>query len=132
MAMDRIQQRMYGIVSATTLIGETVIDRQGRHLGRIEDLMLDAAEGRLAYAVLSFGNKHFAVPWPAFEFANSEHKLILDVDSRKLESAPGFDPKGKWPEAADMAWGGDSHRLPGSLFPAGGIPPGWKETARGL
>lgn len=109
MATDREQQRMYGIVSATTIIGETVVDREGEKLGKIEDLMLDAGEGRLAYAVLSFGSKHFAVPWPAFEFSNTEQKLILNVDSKKLESAPGFDKDGDWPDFADRTWGSGVH-----------------------
>ena len=40
----------------------------GEHLGKIEDLMIDLENGRVAYAVLSFGefmdlgNKLFAVP----------------------------------------------------------------------
>lgn len=110
MAKDREQQPMYGIVSATTIIGETVVDREDRKLGKIDDLVLDAGEGRLAYAVLSFGSKHFAVPWSAFEFANTEHKLILHVDSRKLESAPGFDKNGNWPDFADRTWGGEIHK----------------------
>ena len=53
--------------------------------------MIDAKEGRMAYAVLSFGgfmgmgNKLFAMPWWAFEFATTENKLILNVDKEKLK-----------------------------------------------
>ena len=55
--------------------------------------MLDAEDGRLAYVVLSIGgfmgmgNKLFAMPWEAFEFSATEHKLILNVDKEKLKTA---------------------------------------------
>jgi hypothetical protein len=113
-------QEMYGTVMASKIIGEAVINRKNEGLGKIHELVIDAKEGRLAYAVLSFGgfvglgNKLFAVPWGAFEFANTENKLILDVDKKKLESAPGFDRDAKWPDFADHAWGEDVHKYYGT------------------
>ena len=108
----RKTQEMYGVVSASKIIGEAVINRQNESLGKIDELVIDAEEGRLAYAVLSFGgfigvgDKLFAVPWTAFEFSNTENKLILNVDKEKLEAAPGFDKDAKWPDFADRTWGG--------------------------
>ena len=64
----------------------------------------------MAYAVLSFGGflgmgkKLFAMPWRAFEFSNTENKLILNADKKKLEAAPGFDKDAKWPHFADRTW----------------------------
>lgn len=118
-ASTRQVQEMYGVVLATKIIGEAVVNRQGESLGKIHELVIDAKEGRLAYAVLSFGgfigmgNKLFAMPWKAFEFANTENKLILDLDKKKLESAPGFDKTAKWPDFADRNWGGDLHKYYG-------------------
>jgi sporulation protein YlmC with PRC-barrel domain len=102
---------MYGVVSASKIIGEVVENRQKEKLGKIHELVIDAKEGRLAYAVLSFGgfmgmgNKLFAMPWKAFEFSSTENKLILNVDKKKLETAPGFDKDAKWPDFADRTWG---------------------------
>jgi len=45
----------YGVVSASKIIGEAVVNRQNEDLGKIHELVIDAKEGRLAYAVLSFG-----------------------------------------------------------------------------
>ena len=65
----------------------------------------------MAYAVLSFGgfmgmgNKLFALPWKAFEFAETENKLILNVAREKLNAAPGFDKDAKWPDFADRTLG---------------------------
>jgi sporulation protein YlmC with PRC-barrel domain len=109
----------YGVVSASKIIGEAVINRQKEELGKIHELVIDAKDGRLAYAVLSFGgfmgmgNKFFALPWKAFEFAATENKLILNVDKEKLKAAPGFDKDGKWPDFADRTWGGSIYKYYG-------------------
>jgi hypothetical protein len=112
-------QEKYGVVLASKIIGESVVNHEDESLGKIDELVFDAREGRLAYAVLSFGgfigmgNKLFAMPWKAFEFSNTENKLILNVDKKKLESAPGFDKSAKWPDFADRTWGGDIYKYYG-------------------
>ena len=65
---------MHGVVAASKIIGETVVNRQDEKVGKILELVIDARKNRVAYAVLSFGgfmgtgNKLFAMPWKAFEF----------------------------------------------------------------
>ena len=115
----------YGVVSASKIIGEAVINHQNEDLGKIHELVFDAQDGRLAYAVLSFGgfmgmgNKLFAMPWKAFEFARTENKLVLNVDKEKLKTAPGFDEDTKWPDFADRTWGS-------SIYKYYGYEPYWK------
>lgn len=104
MVATRKSQDMYGVVPATKIIGEEVVTRDDEKLGKIRELVIDAHEGHLAYAVLSFGDKQIAIPWNAFEFANTEHKLILDVDPAKLQDAPGFDKNDEWPKVVDSTW----------------------------
>ena len=105
----------YGTVPVSKIIGETVINRQNEDLGKIHELVIDAREGRVVYAVLTFGgfmgmgNKLFAMPWKAFDFATNETKLVLNVDKDKLKAAPGFDKDAKWPDFADRTWGGTIH-----------------------
>jgi uncharacterized protein YrrD len=43
------------VLSAAVVLGDTVVNRTGENLGKIEELMLDLENGRVAYAVLSFG-----------------------------------------------------------------------------
>jgi sporulation protein YlmC with PRC-barrel domain len=56
------------VLSAATLAGFKVENLTGEDLGKIENLMIDLATGRVAYAVLSFGgflgfgDKFFAIP----------------------------------------------------------------------
>lgn len=115
----------YGVISASKIIGEAVVNRQNEDLGKIHELVIDAKEGRLVYAVLSFGgflgmgNKLFAIPWSAFEFVKYENKLILNVDKEKLKEAPGFDQDAKWPDFADSSWGN-------SIYKYYGYDPYWK------
>jgi sporulation protein YlmC with PRC-barrel domain len=98
------------VLSASTLSGDRVRNPEGEDLGKIEEIMLDYNNGRIAYAVLSFGgfmglgNKLFAIPWNALELSTEEHKFILNVDKEKLENAPGFD-KNDWPDMANPEWG---------------------------
>jgi hypothetical protein len=89
-------------LTARTIHGDKVINMAGEHLGKIEDLMIDLENGRVAYAVLSFGgflglgNKLFAVPWEALSVRPHEHAFALDVSKEILEKAEGFD-KDNWP-----------------------------------
>lgn len=89
-------------LSASTLKGDRVVNEAGDDLGKIEELMIDLRDGRLAFAVLSFGgflgmgNKLFAIPWQAFRLKLHDHALVLDVPKETLEKAEGFD-KDNWP-----------------------------------
>jgi sporulation protein YlmC with PRC-barrel domain len=98
------------VVSAGTVTGNAVRNSKGEDLGKIEEIMLDSARGKVAYAVLSFGgfmgmgDKLFALPWEALTLDTEEKCFILDVDQSVLEAAPGFD-KNHWPNFADSSWG---------------------------
>jgi sporulation protein YlmC with PRC-barrel domain len=97
-------------LSATTLIGDRVVNRQGEDLGKIEDFMLDPEQGRVGYAVVSFGgflgigDKLFAVPMQALQLSRADKRFILDVDKERLKNAPGFD-KDHWPDMSDRSFG---------------------------
>ncbi len=89
-------------LSASTIKGDKVVNRAGEDLGKIEELMIDLQDGRVAYAVLSFGgllgmgDKLFAIPWKAFSLRLHEHAFLLDIPKETLEKAEGFD-KDNWP-----------------------------------
>ena len=94
------------VMSALTLSGDKVRNPEGEELGRLEDFVLDLGTGRIVYAVMSFGGimgigtKLFAIPPSALTVGDDEEYLVLDVDKRQLEQAPGFD-KENWPDFAD-------------------------------
>jgi sporulation protein YlmC with PRC-barrel domain len=103
-------ERTRRVLSAGSLAGDSVRNTAGESLGKIEEIMIDIPNGRVAYAVLSFGgflgmgNKLFAVPWNAFTIDEENKEFILDVDKKILENAPGFD-KDNWPDMANPDFG---------------------------
>lgn len=103
------ETRIPRTLSASTIIGDPVVNEYGEDLGKIEELMIDLDHGRVAYAVLSFGglfgigDKLFAVPLEAMRVDPENHRFVLDVDRERLEQAPGFD-KDDWPDAADLQY----------------------------
>jgi len=108
--MNTTSTKTRNTLSATTLIGDPVVNRNGESLGKIEDLMIEPERSRVSYAVLSFGgflgmgNKLFAVPLQAMRLSREEKRFVLDVDKERLKNAPGFD-KDQWPDFADPAYG---------------------------
>ncbi len=94
------------VLSAGTMIGDDVRNPQGENLGKIEEVMLDVDDGRVSYAVLSFGgvmgvgNKLFAIPWQSLQLDADDHKFVLNVSKEQLNDAPGFD-KDNWPNMAN-------------------------------
>ncbi len=110
------------VMSASTLIGDTVVNARGEDLGKVEEIMLHINSGKIAYAVLSFGgfigigDKLFAIPWEALTLDEDNHRFILNVGKERLERAPGFD-KDHWPDMADPKWGSEIYSYYGYKHP---------------
>jgi sporulation protein YlmC with PRC-barrel domain len=106
------------VLSASSIIGDSVRNSQNEDLGNIEELMVDLNSGRIAYAVLSFGgflglgDKLFAIPWHALKVQPDEHAFLLEADKETLKTAPGFD-KNNWPDMADPKWGSEIYNFYG-------------------
>lgn len=102
------------VMSATTLIGDKVVNFQGEDLGKIEELMIDMESGRINYAVLSFGgflgigDKFFAIPFQSLRLDTENKCFVLNMEKEHLRNAPGFD-KDNWPTMTH-AWGEEIHR----------------------
>lgn len=100
------------LMTAHTLEGDTVVNRQGETLGKIEDIMLDLPRGRIAYAVMSsggflgFGDRLFALPWSALTLDAERRRFVMDASKVRFEHAPGFD-KDHWPTTAEFDGMGD-------------------------
>jgi sporulation protein YlmC with PRC-barrel domain len=102
-------------ISANSIIGSRVRNREGEDLGKIEDFVLDMESGRIAYAVLSSPEKKqrfFAVPFQSLVLDMGREDFILDADKGKLDKAPGFDPD-NWPVMGNRRWGSEIHAFYG-------------------
>jgi sporulation protein YlmC with PRC-barrel domain len=96
-------------LGATTLIHDKVVNLNGEHVGRIEELMVDVTTGRVAYAVLSFGGffgfggKLFALPWSSLTVDEQKKRFVVNVARETLGRMPGFD-KDHWPDLSDLEY----------------------------
>lgn len=97
------------LLSSSSITGDDVVNLQDENLGKIHDIMLDTAEGKIRYAVLAsggflgMGDHLFAIPWRALKQDKENKRFVLDVDAQRLKNAPGFD-KDNWPNMADPTW----------------------------
>jgi sporulation protein YlmC with PRC-barrel domain len=107
------------VLSAGTLIGNSVTNPQGENLGEIKELMIDPQTSHVAYAVLSFGgvlgmgDKLFAIPFRSLRLRPDHKDFVLEVPKERLKNAPGFD-KDDWPNVADRTWGTEIHTYYGA------------------
>lgn len=107
------------IVNTDDIVGVEVRSPQGDKLGKIEAIMLDKLQGRVAYVVLSFGgflgmgDKLFAIPWSMFSYNNKEECFNLSLDKETLKKSPGFD-KDHWPDMSNPAWSSSIHKYYGT------------------
>ncbi|NIR37748.1 MAG: PRC-barrel domain containing protein, partial [Actinobacteria bacterium] len=82
------------IVTADDLIGHEITTPDGRELGEIEDVIIDMADGAVAYVVMSrggvmgLGEKYFAVPWHRLR-VEEDRSILLDVEPDVFDEALG-------------------------------------------
>ncbi len=115
------------VTRATELVGLPVFNPKHKNIGKIEDLVINPATGRIRFAVLSFGgfmgmgNKLFAVPWNELQLMpkktsvngiQEEDHYVLNVSKAALQKAPGFDRQ-RWPDFTDSKWAADIERFYG-------------------
>jgi sporulation protein YlmC with PRC-barrel domain len=93
------------LFSTENITGCSVTNTAGEDLGKIEDLVVDAAQGCISLAVLSFGGgflglgeRFFPIPWRALQPSAEANTFILDLDPEVLKTAPSFDKpdKNRW------------------------------------
>ena len=91
------------VLTATSIIGDHVVSKQGEKIGKIKDIMLNVKSGSIQYLIIEFGGflgvgeKLFAVPFSALKLNPKNEDFVLDVEKKFLETAPGFN-KDHWPE----------------------------------
>jgi sporulation protein YlmC with PRC-barrel domain len=92
------------------LIGTSVENAQGDKLGKIDEVVIDFDNGRVAYCVLCVEHrlfatpKYLAVPLTAMRVSPAGSHLILNAEKDKVAQAQGFD-RDNWPSVISPAWG---------------------------
>jgi sporulation protein YlmC with PRC-barrel domain len=71
------------------LTGKKVDNLQGEKLGKLNDVVIDARQGKVAFGILSLrgmGRDYAAVPWSAFQFTGRPEMIRLDTTPQTLAS----------------------------------------------
>lgn len=86
-------------VPSDTLIGTKVRDAQGKEIGEISRLMIDAQQGKIASAIikqggtLGMGAKEVSVPWEGLTLQRGQNQdLVVTMQQQYLEQAPSASP----------------------------------------
>jgi sporulation protein YlmC with PRC-barrel domain len=84
------------LIAAEKVRGTSVYNAAGDDLGSIHDLMIDKRNGRVAYAVMSFGGflgigeKFHPLPWNVLTYDESKGGYNIDLTSEQLRQAPSY------------------------------------------
>jgi sporulation protein YlmC with PRC-barrel domain len=90
-------------LTASSIIGDKVINEKDEHLGEIKDIMINLTTGKIDYFVIEFGGflgigiKYFAIPFDLFRVDAEKKAFIFSQKKEVLEKAPGFDID-HWPD----------------------------------
>lgn len=90
-------------LTATSIIGDDVLDEKDEKIGVIKDVMLDIRRGIIEYVVvecsgfLGFNDRLFALPFSVLKIKQSKKAFYIEDGSDLLKKAPGFN-KEHWPE----------------------------------
>ena len=84
-------------VGATSLLEDDVYDAAGKHMGEIEEIILDTRTGCVRYVVLTLGGflgigcKRFGIPWSALTPDLNYQRCVVNVAQMSLMAVPVFD-----------------------------------------
>lgn len=82
------------LISSRRVEGTPVYSRSGERLGSIHSVMIGKRDGKVAYAVLSFGgflnlgSKVHPVPWEVLTYDVDLDSYVVDISREELVNAP--------------------------------------------
>lgn len=95
-----MQARGVALQAADMLQGWPVISVRGELLGTIEEIVIDAARGEVAYALVrqeypqDFAGRMVATPWVALTESSTGGEFVLAVEHSRLFGLPSPVPAG--------------------------------------
>jgi sporulation protein YlmC with PRC-barrel domain len=100
-ADERQEHAEHAVIRADRLIGQAVRDRADERLGRIDDLALNVADNKIAYAVISrgglfgIGAEEVAVSWD--ELRPDMAERVVRAEAQAVQQARRIDTRTAWP-----------------------------------
>ena len=85
------------LISSDKVEGTAVYNRKGEKLGMISNFMVGKRNGRVEYAVLSFGGlfgmgeRNYPLPWDVLTYDPDQEGYVVDLDKDRLKEAPSYE-----------------------------------------
>ncbi|KKZ87931.1 photosystem reaction center subunit H [Rhizobium phaseoli] len=118
---DPDTKETHSLIASDRVEGTRVYGSDGRHIGSIERLIIGKRDGRVAYAVLSFGgflgirHDHYPLPWEKLNYDTQLDGYRIDLTKEQIEGAPSYSDD-------DDTWYNDNGRR---VYDYYGVPPYW-------
>src|SRR5262245_41234871 len=110
-------------IQASRVIGTTVYNTAGEHIGSIEDVMLEKTSNGIMFAVIGFGGflgigeKYHAVPWSVLDYEKDRGGYVVPFTKEQLRAAPSY--------SIDELTGNDGQRARDASFAYYKVDPYW-------
>lgn len=97
------------LILGSRVNGAPVYNIAGDHIGHVDDLSIERKDGRVVYAIMSFGGflgigeKFHPIPWPLLDYDPERGGYVVPLDRETLEAAPYYD------RSELVTLGGSSH-----------------------
>ncbi len=100
--MDRRERNLQrdetdNLISSEKVEGTAVYNRDGEKLGTVKNFMVGKRNGRVEYAVMSFGGvlgmgeSYHPLPWDVLDYDTGKGGYVVDIDKDQLKSGPSFE-----------------------------------------
>jgi hypothetical protein len=109
------------LIASDRVEGTRVYGADGKHIGSIERLIIGKKDGRVAYAVLSFGgflgigHDHYPLPWEKLSYDTQLDGYRIDLTKEQIEGAPSY------ADDDDNCYNDNGRRV----YDYYGVPPYW-------
>jgi sporulation protein YlmC with PRC-barrel domain len=119
---DANVKETHDLIASDKVEGTKVYDRDGRHVGSIERILVEKRSGKVSYAVLSFGgflgigDDHYPLPWSKLEYDTSLGGYRVDLSKEQVEGAP------RYSRDEEFDYSSDNGRR---VYDYYGVPPYW-------
>ena len=91
------RQETNDLISSEKVDGTAVYNKNGEKLGTIKHFMVGKRDGRVRYAVMSFGGlfgmgeRYHPLPWNALTYDERQGGYAVNLTKEQLEGAPSYE-----------------------------------------
>jgi hypothetical protein len=101
-ALDTSTRETYSLIGSDKVEGTAVYRSNGEKFGRIERVMIDKVNGKVAYAVMSFGGfmgfgeDYYPLPWSLLTYNPRLEGYEVNISEQQLKGAPKYSAHETW------------------------------------